>query len=116
MKEIWLVTTDHLEKELWFRDDEDFKVGMNFVAIQSVCCPEVIVLAFILMSNHVHFVVVGTREEVEAFFHQFKRRYGVYFNARRALLPASAAWTICLPGRGNGCFIRTAARFLWIGI
>ena len=68
MKEIWLVTTDHLEKELWFRDDEDFKVGMNFVAIQAVCCPEVIVLAFILMSNHVHFVVVGTREEVEAFF------------------------------------------------
>ncbi len=85
-------------------------------ALRAACSPEVIVLTFILMSSHVHFVVVGTREEVEVFFHQFKRRYGVYFNARRALLPASAAWTICLPGRGNGCFIRTAARFLWIGI
>lgn len=97
MKEIWLVTTDHLEKELWFRDDEDYKVGMNFVAIQSVCCPEVIVLAFILMSNHVHFVVVGTREEVEAFFHQFKRRYGVYFNAR---------WSVKKLLRRNGVDIR----------
>ena len=52
MRKIWLITTDHLEEELWFRDEEDFSVGMNFVAIQTVCCPEVVVLAFILMSNH----------------------------------------------------------------
>lgn len=55
---------------------------MNFVAIQAACSPEVVVLAFILMSNHVHFVVAGAREEVDAFFQQFKRRYGVYFSAR----------------------------------
>ena len=24
MRRIWLVTTDHLEEELWFRDDESF--------------------------------------------------------------------------------------------
>jgi len=82
MEEIWLVTTDHLEKEILFRDDEDFKVGMNFVAVQAVCNPEVIVLAFILMSNHVHFVVVGTREAVGVYFCEFKRRYSVYFSAR----------------------------------
>ena len=38
---------------------------MNFVAIQAACSPEVVVLAFILMSNHVHFVVAGAREEVD---------------------------------------------------
>ena len=82
MKKIWLVTTDHLEEDLWFRDEEDFKVGMNFVAIQAACCPAVVVLAFILMSNHVHFVLKGTRREVEEFIRQFKHRYSIYYNAR----------------------------------
>ena len=82
MRKIWLVTTDHLEKELWFRDDEDFRVGMNYVAIQAACDPKVIVLAFILMSNHVHFVLKGTREDVEHFIRQFKHRYSMYYQKK----------------------------------
>ena len=61
MKMIYLLSTDHFEDSLWFRDEEDFKVAMNYVAIQAVCSPDVVVLAFILMSNHVHFVLLGTR-------------------------------------------------------
>ena len=53
---IWLVTTDHLEDGLWFRDESDFKVGMNYVAALAADTG-VIVLAFILMSNHVHFII-----------------------------------------------------------
>ena len=45
MKKIYLLTTAHLEDGLWFRDEEDFKVAMNYLAIQAACCPEVIVLA-----------------------------------------------------------------------
>ena len=33
MMTFFLVTTDHLETRLWFRDDEDFKSGMNLVAV-----------------------------------------------------------------------------------
>ena len=32
---ICFCTTEHLEDGLWFRDEEDFKVGMNHVAIES---------------------------------------------------------------------------------
>ena len=73
-----MVTTRHLEDGLWFRDDEDFVTGMNHVAIQAALMPEVIVLAFILMSNHVHFVLYGTRQEVEAFVNSFKGRFSHY--------------------------------------
>ena len=97
MRRIWLVTTDHLEKELWFRDEEDFKVGMNFVAIQAACSPDVVVLAFILMSNHVHFVLVGEREDAERFICQFKHRYSIYFNGK---------WGIKKFLRHNGVDIR----------
>ena len=58
------VYTKGLEDRLIFRDREDFIAGMNLVAV--VCFSvEVRLLAFVLMSNHVHFVVRGSREEAE---------------------------------------------------
>ena len=78
------MTTDHLEDGLWFREMEDFKVGMNYVAVQ-VSRSRVVVLAFILMSNHVHFVLYGTREDVLAFIHGFKTRYSRYLQRKYGL-------------------------------
>ena len=71
-KDYYLVTTEHLKKGLWFRDNEDFKVGMNHTAVSSFVCG-VLVLAFVLMSNHVHFVLYGTLDEVRQFIDDFKQ-------------------------------------------
>ncbi len=76
-KSFWLITTEQLKGKLWFKDEEDYKVGMNYVAILSSTSP-VSVLAFILMSNHVHFVVEGNYSEVYAFFGRFKSLYSQY--------------------------------------
>ena len=70
-KAYWLVTTEHLKKGLWFRDDEDYRIGMNYAAIASFAYG-VMVLAFVLMSNHVHFVLYCTEEEARAFINEFK--------------------------------------------
>lgn len=77
----FLITTDHLETRLWFRDDEDFKAGMNLVAAVAFSVG-VRVVAFILMSNHVHFVLECTAEEAMAFLTEFKRVYSWYLNHR----------------------------------
>ncbi len=82
MKKIWLVTTDHLENGLWFRDEEDFRVAMNYVAIQAARSGLVVVLAFILMSNHVHFVLKGRQEDVLEFINAFKHRYSIYYRKK----------------------------------
>ncbi len=82
MKKYYLVSTDHLEENLWFRDDEDFIVGMNHVAIQVARCPEILMLAFILMSNHVHFVMYGTYSQVHEFAIRFKARYSQYYSRK----------------------------------
>jgi REP element-mobilizing transposase RayT len=79
MKDYFLLTTEHLEDCLWFREDSDFKVAMNYVAIQAACCPDVDVLAFILMSNHVHFVLNGSNNDIMEFITQFKHRYAIYY-------------------------------------
>lgn len=78
MKKIYLLTTEHLEDKLWFREEEDFKVAMNYIAIEAACYPEVTILAFILMSNHLHFVIQGELEDVELFIIHFKHRYSIY--------------------------------------
>ncbi|MBQ9476263.1 MAG: hypothetical protein IJU63_00565 [Bacteroidales bacterium] len=31
--EYWLISTEHLNDRLLFKDTEDFRVGMNFVAV-----------------------------------------------------------------------------------
>lgn len=93
MRKIWLITTDHLEEELWFRDEEDFRVAMNFIAIQAARNRRVVVLVFILMSNHVHFIVIGTREDAEDFINGFRHRYAIYMRKK---------WGVKEFLRGNG--------------
>ena len=79
MRKYYLVTTDHLETGLWFRDEKDFVAGMNFVAIQAHKS-KVTVLAFILMSNHVHFVLHGSWKDVKAFIDGLKSRHSKYLH------------------------------------
>ena len=81
MRKCYLVSTDHLEEGLWFRDDEDFITGMNYVAIQAAR-GRVTVLAFILMSNHLHFVVNGRWKDVKAFIDALKCRYSRYLRSK----------------------------------
>ena len=79
--DFWLATTDHLSDRIWFRDDEDFKMGMNLVAILAIVL-HVDVLSFILMSNHVHFVFYCSREQAERFMYELKRRYSQYMQKK----------------------------------
>lgn len=80
-KEYWLVTTEHLEDRLLFKDADDFRVGMNYVAVMTFKC-QIDVLAFILMSNHLHFVLYCTREQAERFITAYKQLYSRYLQTK----------------------------------
>ena len=79
--EFYLITTEHLEDQVLFRDDEDFAVGMNIVAVLQYVLG-VDVLAFILMSNHTHFVVQCSRDKAQLFIDRFKKQYSFYFQRK----------------------------------
>ena len=66
IKNHYLVTTAHLESGLWFVQEEDYPIGMNYVAIQAFCS-NISIEAFILMSNHVHFILYGKNSSVNDF-------------------------------------------------
>lgn len=80
-RKYYLVSTSHLSDRIWFRDDEDFRVAMNLVAVVAFVTG-VEVLAFVLMSNHVHFVLFADREECSRFISLFKQLYGRYYGRK----------------------------------
>ncbi len=82
MKNFYLISTEHLEEVLWFRDDEDFAVGMNYVAIEAFLHKGVVVFIFILMSNHLHLILYGEKEEVSIFIQDLKGRYSHYYQKK----------------------------------
>ena len=79
--EFQLVTTDHLVDRLWFRDDDDYKAGMNSAAVIASVM-KIDVLSFILMSNHVHFVLGGSKERSLEFINEYKRHHSAYLQKR----------------------------------
>ncbi|MBO7603058.1 MAG: transposase [Bacteroidales bacterium] len=79
--DFYLISTDHLETRLWFADDRDYACGMNYVAICAFRV-KVNVVAFILMSNHVHFILECERSQAEDFINLFKRLYSMYYHRR----------------------------------
>lgn len=66
-KGIYLFTTDHLERTLLFRDEEDFTQGVNTIAFATLQYP-VKVLCYALMDNHIHLLISGSYEDCRAFF------------------------------------------------
>ena len=76
------LSSSHLEDRIWFRDEEDFKVGMNCVALAAVKTGAGVVV-FVLMSNHVHFLLmVDNPAQAKAFFDFFKNLYSIYVHKK----------------------------------
>lgn len=50
-----------------FGTENDFKAGMNLIALCAVAFPDVKILTFEIMSNHLHLCISGLEERVKAF-------------------------------------------------
>ncbi len=78
------VYTKGIEDSLIFWDEEDYIAGMNFVAIASYRL-NIKILAFVLMSNHFHFVISGDKASILKFINQFKSLMSRYIHAKYGL-------------------------------
>ena len=70
----WHVYTDGTGMEDIFCCEEDFKLGMTLLAVCAVVSPGTGLITFELMSNHVHLIMHGEREDCLEFFEFYKRR------------------------------------------
>ena len=68
--------TDGNSLDVMFYDEQDFIDGMN--RIYSVFMKyNVVILAFVLMDTHVHFVLYGDERETGGFVHEYLRRTSI---------------------------------------
>ena len=71
------VFTKGLEDDIIFKERADFIAGMNHVpvAMAGLCID---LLAFVLMSNHFHFIIYADKHECERFIDNYKRLVSRY--------------------------------------
>lgn len=75
--------------EILFRNEEDFKAGMNLMALCADAFPDIKILTFELMSNHLHIVFAGKRTSGEELFSMFKRYLKNYLKSCRETVDLS---------------------------
>ena len=71
--------SDGFRTDVLFEDVKAFVAGMNIVALCYLKC-EARILAFVLMDNHVHFILYGEEQECILFRDKFIHRYGIWFS------------------------------------
>lgn len=85
MKPCFQINSKKLEKELLFRDEEDYIYGINTLALILLQFPEVVVYAFTLMSNHIHLLLGGPKEQCEAFYDAVMHRLSIWLKRKYGL-------------------------------
>lgn len=82
----WHLYTLGKETSIIFSDDDDYRYSMNQMAKCSSEFPELAIVAFELMSNHLHIVLTGEEKRVNDFFAVFRHRLVRYFAKRNVVL------------------------------
>lgn len=73
IRNCWHFSTDGNAVDVIFYDEEDFICGMNRIYV-TLHGYRVVILAFSLMDNHLHFVLYGEFDECNRFMHDYVRR------------------------------------------
>ena len=79
---VWHLCTPGEKQPIVFKRPEDYAFAMTLTAMCAHDCPNVQVITFEIMSNHVHFILCGSESDVMAFFGLFRKRLLRYCSAR----------------------------------
>ena len=85
MRPCFQINSKKLEKELLFRDEEDYIYGINTLALILLQFPGVVVYAFTLMSNHIHLLLGGPKELCEAYYDAVMHRLSLWLKRKYGL-------------------------------
>ena len=77
----WHLYTSGETMEIIFAGVTDFLYGITLLGICAAAFPRCRILTFALMSNHLHIVLAGPREDVPDFFNLFKKRLQRYISS-----------------------------------
>lgn len=59
--------------EIIFRNDAEFRIGMGIIAIVAKCFPDITIITFEIMTNHLHILAAGDEDRLRKMFEQIKK-------------------------------------------
>lgn len=65
--------------EVIFVSKNDFIAAMNIIGIVAMLFPDIVILTFQVMSNHLHFTICGDETSILAFFEKLRRTLSAHF-------------------------------------
>jgi REP element-mobilizing transposase RayT len=69
-----------------FNSDEEFRLGMLTLAVSTCLCPDVEMIAFELMNNHLHLILSGSKDACMTLFSSYSQRIRmIYTRAKKVL-------------------------------
>lgn len=77
---LYHICSDENHSDIFF-SDYDFKTAMNILAMCIALFDDIELYAFVLMSNHLHLLVGGPKDIIDAFFKMFVKSLSKYFRA-----------------------------------
>ena len=75
----WHITTPGTSSEILFSSTDDFIFAINTLALAS-SLSDCSIIAFALMSNHIHFILSGSKDDCLRLFFEFKKRIKSYMS------------------------------------
>lgn len=81
VRNCWHFYTAGESVDALFYDSDDFRNGMNRI-FSTTLKFNVLILAFVLMDTHVHFILYGGFDECKAFMHEYIRRTSSYLTSK----------------------------------
>lgn len=76
----WHFCTPGDYQQLIFSSDDEYEVAMNLIPLCAIEFSGARIVTFEIMSNHVHFILWGDRNECLEFFNRFKRLLHLYIS------------------------------------
>jgi len=106
VKNVWHFSTDGNRCDAIFFETKDFEAAMNRIFVLSKRF-KVIILAFVLMDNHIHFVLYGELNECYRFINEYKRLTSIYLNEFHGLKNALAGLPVSMQVIDTDDYLRT---------
>ena len=75
----WHLCTDGNDSHMIFSNSDDMKVGMNLMGICARIYPDVSILTFELMNNHLHIILSGRESKCREMFTTFRSKLQRFF-------------------------------------
>lgn len=75
----WHITTNGNKMEMIFTNDDDFRFAVNALAISGIGL-DVKLISYAIMSNHIHLLIAGSKDECLRYFETYKAKLKIYFS------------------------------------